>query len=148
MEPIFFKSPLLRYYTAYTWQYQSEHPLLIRIHSNKLFLIFLHPEHPAMSQNIQKLSYKLNTSSLSGKRKKGAVNLQANSHLLEIITDIDTYSIRAGVPGKLIETNDLIVECPELVKQPEGFLAIVMPPLSKIENILQTLTKVDSLPKP
>lgn len=145
MEPVFFKSPLLRYYTAFTTQFQSEPPLLIRMHSNKLFLLFLHPQHPAMQENIQTLTYKLNTDALSGKRKKGAVNLQATTHLLEIQTDSNTYIIRAGIPGKLIETNDLLSQNPNLVHEKEGFLAIVMPPLNKIENILQGLTKIDNI---
>jgi hypothetical protein len=139
MEPIFFKSPLLRYYKPYTYQHQSEFPSLVRMHSNKLFLLFLHPDHPAMQETILELAYKHNTDALSGKRKKGAITMQSNTNLLDIKTENNTYTIRASVPGKLIETNDLLVKNPELIKQKEGFIAIIMPPLGKIEGILKTL---------
>ena len=142
METLFFKNPLLRYYTAYTYQHQAESPLLIRMHSNKLFLLFLHPDHPAMKQKILNISYKFSTDSLSGKRKKGAVTLQANTNLIEIKTESETYVVKSGIPGKLIEINDILLNSPEFIKNEEGFIAIVMPPLNKIDNILKTLTKL------
>ena len=145
MDPLFYKSPLLRYYTAYTYQFQNEVPLLVRMHSNKLFLLFLHPSHPAMNQHIQKVEYKHSNDSLSGKRKRGAINLQFNTHLLEIKTESDNFLIRAGVPGKLIEVNELFDDNPNLIKSQEGFLAIVMPPLNKIDSILGTLNRIDKI---
>lgn len=143
METLFYKNPLLRYYTAYTFTYQSEFPTLVRMHSNKLFLVFLHPQHPAMQEKILSINYKFNTDALSGKRKKGAVNLQANSNILEICTESKNYMIRAGVPGKLIEVNELLISNPEMIKDPEGFLAIVMTPLSKVEPVIKSLQPLD-----
>lgn len=143
METLFYKNPLLRYYTAYTYTYQAEFPTLVRMHSNKLFLCFLHPQHPAMQEKILSINYKFNTDALSGKRKKGAINLQANSNILEICTETKSYMIRAGAPGKLIEVNELLVSNPELIKDPEGFLAIIMTPLSKVEAVIKSLQPLD-----
>lgn len=144
MDPWFFKSPLLRYYTAFTTQNEYEKMIVVRMHSNKIFLISLHPEHPAMKENIVSVSFKISVDGISGKKKKGAVYLQSNTRLLEICTENNTYIINAGIPGKLIETNEILATDPNYIKNKEGFLAILMPPLSKIDGILKSLKKVDN----
>lgn len=137
MEVAFYKSPLLRYYTAYTVKNQDPKQIIVRMHSNKLFLLFLHPEHPAMSKSINQVTFKFSTEALSGKHKKGAVNLQPTSNLLQIVAGDETFIVKAGISGKLIETNDALLTDPNILHNPEGFIAILMPPLNKIDTILK-----------
>lgn len=136
MEAAFYKSPLLRYYKAYTIKNQNPKELIVRMHSNKLFLLFLHPDHPAMSKDITEVSFKFNTNALSGKNKKGATNLQPTSNLLQIVAEGQTFVVKAGIFGKLIETNDVLCVKPNNLHLAEGFIAILMPPLNKVNTIL------------
>jgi hypothetical protein len=139
MEPAFYKSPLLRYYKLYTVRSQESKEIWVRMHSNKLFLIFLHPTHPAMRKNIKQVIFRASAESLSGKRKKGALNLQPSSPLLEIHTEDEIFQIRAGIFGKLIETNDYLLQFPNTLKDAEGFLVVLMPPLNKIDSMIKDL---------
>ena len=139
MDPAYYKSPLLRYYKLYTLKSHPQHDLYVRMHSNKLFLVFLHPSHPAMSQEIKEVSFKFSSDSISGKHKKGAVNLQPTSNLLEIKTVSETYTVKAGIFGKLIETNEHLVQHPNSLKDPESFLAVLMPSLSKVDALINDL---------
>lgn len=92
-----------------------------------------------MSQEITEITYKFSSDAISGKHKKGAVNLQATSNLLEIKTLSNTYTIKSGIFGKLIETNEYLVQNPNSLKDPESFLAILMPSLSKVDTLINDL---------
>ncbi|CAG9333925.1 unnamed protein product [Blepharisma stoltei] len=141
MEPSYFKSPLYRYYTPFTYKYQDDPPLLIRMHTNKLFLVFLSENHPIKNENVLEVKFIHNTDGLSGKRKRNAPLLQPATRLAVVRTENFTYVIRAGVEGKLIELNELLLTNPNLLKEPEGYLAIMMPPLQKISSIVKRLTE-------
>lgn len=141
MEPAFFKSPLLRYYSCYQFKHLDDPSLMIRMHSNKLFLVFLSNDHPIKHENILHVKFEQTTDGLSGKKKRGAPILQAISKIAEVITDKNKYIIRAGVEGKLIEMNEMLLTNPNLLKEPEGYLAILMPPLPKIKGIIERLSQ-------
>jgi len=135
MEPFFFKSPLTRYYTKYFFKYKEEPPLVVRMHTNKLFLTFLGEDHPA--RHATKFTYRIESQEQSGKRKKGAVKISANTVIADAeIEGLGTLPIRAGVSGKLIETNSLCDFSSE-----EAYIAVIMPALNKVQSVVETLTK-------
>ncbi|XP_064455962.1 protein Abitram-like [Ornithodoros turicata] len=124
----------------------------ILFHSNRIALVTLAPSHPILSQKkeVTKVDFQVNTklnrlsNYVYGKHKKGAQRLQRTSALCIIsCSDGSQYTIVSVVPGKLIEVNERLTECPELVvKKPwsSGYIAIVLPPMNMDVYLLETLT--------
>lgn len=135
-------SPLLRYYRNFTFSLKGEPALRIRVHSNKLCLVFLENNHPAITAEVLSVET-TRPSEVSGKKKRGATFVQPDTVIAHVRTHDLNYPIRAGVEGKLIEINEALADAPELIKEPEGYIAIIMPHLAKLEKALSKLTPVN-----
>jgi len=117
-----FLSPLQRYYSTKPSQNYPE--LLIRVHLNKLVVLFLNPEHWLAQAQIDKVEF-VGAVSISGKRKRGAENLHRDSVICLVTAEGKTVDLRAGVSGKLIETNEILLTRPGNLAHSEGYFAII-----------------------
>lgn len=128
-----------RFFTRY-YYFKGDVPYQVLYHSNRICLICLAPEHPALAQGISSVNFDIGNVDRSqnvvkGKGKKGGMILQAESTLALLTTaNGGTYKVPSCIRGKLVEVNTAIVEEPKLLEQlPEGagYFAILLP---KIEN--------------
>jgi len=128
-----------RFFTRY-YYFKGEVPYQVLYHSNRICLICLAPDHPALSQGISSVNFDIGNVDRSqnvvkGKGKKGGMILQAESTLALLTTESgETYKVPSCIRGKLVEVNTALVEEPKLLeKLPEGagYFAILLP---KIEN--------------
>lgn len=142
-----------RYFTPY-YKVNVQLPgddICIRIHSNRICMLSLAPSHVALASNreIEKVGFKVSDkldrslNKVSGKGKHGAQPLQANSNICTIsCTDGQAYVIKCCMIGKLIEVNEMLLENPQLLKQPPhkgGYLAIILPNIKLLESLKQSL---------
>ncbi|XP_016937631.3 protein Abitram [Drosophila suzukii] len=128
-----------RFFTRY-YYFKGEVPYQVLYHSNRICLICLAPDHPALNQGISSVNFDIGNVDRSqnvvkGKGKKGGMILQAESTLALLTTESgETYKVPSCIRGKLVEVNTSLVEEPKLLEQlPEGagYFAILLP---KIEN--------------
>ncbi|KAJ8977694.1 hypothetical protein NQ317_005427 [Molorchus minor] len=108
---------------------------LIRIHTNKLLLIALGGGNSIIQNGrpIIHINFVINNVDrsnviLKGKKKKGSKTVGAWDNFCE--GDDKVYNIRAGVPGSIIEINELIKSQPDLLRtDPKGlgFVAVFAP---------------------
>jgi len=128
-----------RFFTRY-YYFKGEVPYQVLYHSNRICLICLAPDHPALSQGISSVNFDIGNVDRSqnvvkGKGKKGGMILQAESTLALLTAESgETYKVPSCIRGKLVEVNTALVEEPKLLEQlPEGagYFAILLP---KIEN--------------
>lgn len=142
-----------RYFSTY-YKINVQRPeddMCIRIHSNRICMISIAPSHTIFQNGnkILKVDYKVSDkldrmlNKVSGKSKHGAQPLQANSNICTIsCSDGKTYTIKSCIIGKLIEVNEILLDDPELLKQPPhkgGYLAIVLPNLKLLDKMKDTL---------
>ncbi|RZF33002.1 hypothetical protein LSTR_LSTR006256 [Laodelphax striatellus] len=142
-----------RYYTKrYVLDNGHKHgDYCILFHSNRICVITLAPSHPIRryGKTVENLDFQISTSvdrldnRVSGKSKRGAQKLDVNSALcFAKCSDGEVYKICAGVPGKLVEINENLLENPNLlVEHPEtrGFVAIVLPSIPTSERFKDEL---------
>ncbi|XP_066940311.1 protein Abitram-like isoform X2 [Macrobrachium rosenbergii] len=80
---------------------------------------------------------------VSGKGKRGAQMIGPRSPVCKVIcADGTSYTILAGVNGKLIEVNERLDTNPQLLSESpkeDGYLAIVLPPLRNGNVLLNRL---------
>ncbi|KAH8344273.1 hypothetical protein KR084_009286 [Drosophila pseudotakahashii] len=128
-----------RFFTRY-YYFKGDVPYQVLYHSNRICLICLAPDHPALSQGISSVNFDIGNVDRSqnvvkGKGKKGGMILQAESTLVLLTTESgETYKVPSCIRGKLVEVNTALVAEPKLLEQlPEGagYFAILLP---KIEN--------------
>ncbi|XP_039491204.1 protein Abitram [Drosophila santomea] len=128
-----------RFFTRY-YYFKGDVPYQVLYHSNRICLICLAPEHPALGQGISSVNFDIGNVDRSqnvvkGKGKKGGMILQAESTLALVTTaNGESYKVPSCIRGKLVEVNTALVEEPKLLEQlPEGagYFAILLP---KIEN--------------
>jgi len=128
-----------RFFTRF-YYFKGEVPYQVLYHSNRICLICLAPDHPALGQGISSVNFDIGNVDRSqnvvkGKGKKGGMILQAESTLALLTTESgETYKVPSCIRGKLVEVNTALVEEPKLLEQlPEGagYFAILLP---KIEN--------------
>lgn len=119
---------------------------VILSHSNGICLVGLAENHIAIKKGIKSMTYDVGNfdrskNKVTGKGKKGAMNLQPNSCLAIVTCDDDsTYRISSTIQGKLIETNDYLPENPKLMaKLGDGYVAVILPKLQKGKDQLATL---------
>jgi len=142
-----------RYFTPY-YKVNVQSPgddICIQIHSNRICMLSLAPSHVILQNNkeIKKVDFRISDkvdrslNKVSGKGKHGAQPLQANSNICTISCfDGQTYVIKCCVIGKLVEINEMLLENPQLVKEPPhkgGYLAIILPNIKLLENLRQSL---------
>lgn len=142
-----------RYFTPY-YKINVQSPrddICIRIHSNRICMLSLAPSHVILTSNkeIKKVDFKISDkldrslNKVSGKGKHGAQPLQTNSNICTIsCTDGQVYVIKCCMIGKLIEVNEMLLENPQLLRQPPhkgGYLAIILPNIKLLESLKQSL---------
>lgn len=127
----------------------------ILFHSNRICLIGLDQKHCAVQKGIQSINFDIGNcdrskNQMSGKGKRGAMNLQPLS-TLAIVTcnDGSTYKIISTITGKLIEVNERLISNPQLLgRDGVGYVAVVLPKIDKCAEILsQLLVENDYLTK-
>lgn len=116
-----YPSPLERQFTRfYNPDGQYAH-----LHKNKsVALIGLSKCHPLLASEIEKVEFSKAacSSEALGKRKRGALRLQCNTHLCSVTTsDGKIHRINAQVNVDLVEVNLRLLQEPRLlVQDPEG----------------------------
>ncbi|XP_018572342.1 protein Simiate [Anoplophora glabripennis] len=132
--------------------------VLIRIHSNKLFLISLASGNDIIrcGKDITGTNFMIHNNDrseikLGGKRKKGAKVIEPHTILCQVKCEgmPKMFNIRAGVPGRIIEINEHVKKDPNLLrKDPKGYgyLAVVAPKghpsdYEKVMNNLKLLSE-------
>jgi len=137
-----FPSVIERYYTKYRYTDAKDgHDQLVMLHSNRICLITLAPNHPVIrdQKTISHLNFQVTSkinrldNSVRGKGKKGGQYLDANAVLTIIeCEDGSQYPVRSCVKGKLIEINDNVVKNPQMIVHhplSKGYVAIILPKL-------------------
>ncbi|XP_036322919.1 protein Abitram [Rhagoletis pomonella] len=139
-----------RFFTRYYYIKDGAEPAPYQVlfHSNRVCLICLAPEHPALKAGIKSLTFDIGNTDRSkntvkGKGKKGGMVLQHDSTLAILTTEQDkTYKIPSCVQSKLVEVNTKWVGEPkglETAAEGEGYVAIVLPKPEDCENIKRIL---------
>ncbi|XP_065156037.1 protein Abitram [Atheta coriaria] len=132
-----------RYYThKYCTKIQGIDEALrqrISFHSNRLCMLSLADNHPAMEKTITKVNFeisdKLNRlkNVVSGKGKKGAQKLEGKSIVCYVETnDGEKYPVYSCLKGKLLEINNFLIEKPDLIQThpvSNGYIALLLPDL-------------------
>lgn len=113
------------------------HDQYIYRHANGLCVIGLASTHVALGDKpqIKAVDFNVGKSSrsdmkVSGKRKKNAHFLEANSALCKVVSNDTFYIVRCCVKGSLLEVNERLIKEPELLNtsgSSEGYIAIMMP---------------------
>lgn len=122
----------------------EDHQILF--HSNRICLIGLAPSHIVFLKGIKSVNFDIGgvdrrQNHLSGKGKKGAMNLQPTT-ALAIVTckDDSQYKVVSCITGKLIEVNERLIDNPELLAQEgDGYVAICLPKIENVDVIKQNL---------
>lgn len=127
----------------------EDHQILI--HSNRICLVGLAPSHIAFVKGIKSVDFNIGNIDrrdihLSGKGKKGAMNLQPSSALAVVTCKDDTqYKIISCITGKLLEVNERLLDDPELLAtEGNGYAAICLPKIENADVIKQTLISEES----
>ncbi|XP_054735239.1 protein Abitram [Anastrepha obliqua] len=139
-----------RFYTRYYYIKESPDPAPYQVlfHSNRVCLICLAPEHPALKAGIKSFTFDIGNTDRSkntvkGKGKKGGMVLQHDSTLAILTTEQDkAYKIPSCVQSKLVEVNTAWVDEPKLLEsaaEGEGYVAIVLPKPEDCANIKRRL---------
>lgn len=119
---------------------------IILNHSNGICLVGLADTHVAVKKGIKSITYDVGNfdrskNKVSGKAKRGAMNLQPQSCLaIATCHDDTTYRIVSAVQGKLVEINERLLAHPELIGvEGGGYVAVVLPKLSQCKEQLDRL---------
>lgn len=137
----------IRYY--YIKKCSKMTPYQVLFHSNRICLICLAPEHPALKAGVKSVNFDIGQSNRSentvkGKGKKGGMILQADS-TLALITDFngEVYKVTACIRSKLIEVHAKLQDNPELLssklEEGAGYIAIVLPKIELCDEIKASL---------
>lgn len=133
-----------RFFTKYYYHQGNNldevHSVLF--HSNRICIINIDSSHVAIKKKITKINFDIGNcdrskNKVTGKGKKGAMNLQPTSTLAVITCeDGSTHKIVSCVTGKLVEVNERLLKNPELIgKEGEGYVAVVLPKIEKCAEI-------------
>ena len=133
-----YKSLEERYYTQYVHETEDGQDQVVLVHSNRICLVSLSPDHTVIKdqKKIKSLNFdvskRLNRldNKTKGKGKKGGQGVDERSILCHIECETgETYSVRSCVKGKLIGINQKIVQNPNLILDKtvgEAHLAIIL----------------------
>lgn len=103
-------------------------------------MLFINPDHWLAKATIDKVEFG-GAVNVTGKRKHGAENLEKDSVICQVTAEGRTVELKAGLSGKLIETNELLLTRPQLLTQSEGFIAIIQ---SSDKQLQQLVSEVAS----
>ncbi|GBN46789.1 Protein Simiate [Araneus ventricosus] len=118
----------------------AEYDECVLIHSNRLCLITIGPNHPILKENLDVISVKFESNrnvnrlsnKVSGKFKRGGQKLSERSVLCSVKCSGDReYSLYSCISGTLVEVNEKLLENPNLLKEKpwsEGYVGIILPP--------------------
>lgn len=143
-----YPSVLQRFFTKYYYLRENNMDELhtVLFHSNRICLIGLDASHVAIKKGIKSINYDIGNcdrskNQVSGKGKKGAMNLQPSSTLAIITCEDDTeYKVVSCITGKLIEVNERIVKNPKSIGTDGlGYVAVVLPKIDKCDEIKSEL---------
>lgn len=145
-----FPSVVDRFFTRYYFikKGADQTPYKVLFHSNRICLICLAPEHPALINGIASINFDIgqmdrSKNTVKGKGKKGGMILQADSTLALLTANTgEVYKVPSCVRSKLVEVNSAVSEYPEkLASLPEGegYFCIVLPKPEHCEEIKASL---------
>lgn len=143
-----YPSVVERYYTKHYYFRNDdidEAHLLLK-HSNGICLVGLADTHVAVKKGIKSISFDVGNfdrskNKVTGKGKKGAMNLQATSCLAIVTCNDDSkYRVNSTIQGKLVEVNEILATNPQLIgKHGDGYIAVVLPKLDKCKEQVDLL---------
>jgi len=146
---------LERYFTKRFMKEVDGGTYSILMHSNKMLVLTLAPSHPILTQNLtlSSVNYQVSDSlnrldsKVKGKKKRGGQFLSESSIICEInCENSQSFRVRAGIVGKLLEVNEELVESPEMLKDPSrGYIAIMGPRLHDLDEKMGNLLPTDPL---
>lgn len=139
-----------RFFTRYYYikKGADQAPYKVLFHSNRICLICLAPEHPALKDGIATINFDIgqmdrSKNTVKGKGKKGGMVLQADSTLaLLTATSGEVYKVPSCVRSKLVEVNSEVSKYPEklaALPEGEGYFCIVLPKPEHCEEIKASL---------
>lgn len=143
-----------RYFTKFYHRKESEtgenEDHIVLFHSNRLILVGLAKSHVAFSKGIESIDYNIGNSDrslnhVSGKRKRGGMNLQPTTTLANIkCKDGSEYKVVSCITGKLIEVNSRLENNLEnLSVVGTGYVAVVLCKPENCEKMKSTLITED-----
>lgn len=148
-----YKSYIDRYFTKY-YKMNMRYPgndHLILMHSNKIAVCALAPSHPVLDTSrykVTRIEYLQTVNDeMSGKHKHNAKNVNVNQPICKIHAQVlndsadsepeKSFVFYSCLNAKLIETNERLIEKPDLVQSKsttDGFIAIMMPKLDNLKD--------------
>ena len=147
-----FPTLLERYFTSHVL---SNHQV-VSVHSNGLCMLNVDPSAPMMQppHRITAVNYRSHDSknllanTVSGKKKIGAVFVLPRDMVCTLAVSDGSggeseVALFGCVRGSVIEVNQRLIEHPELLGTPEGYVAIIMPKLSEKRSIGEELLELD-----
>ncbi|XP_052804721.1 protein Abitram-like [Mya arenaria] len=147
-----------RYYTPkyYKNTKSEKEDVCILVHSNKICVVTLAEWHPVVAEKKEVVSvdYQFDhvnrlCNRVTGKGKKGAQNLHADSALCRVkCSDGSQYQVPCGLKCQLLETNGTLKNTPSvLTEKPntDGYLAVVLPKLKDFKEEMCKLLAKDSI---
>lgn len=147
-----YPSVVERYFTKYFYCRNDniEEAHVILHHSNRICLVGLDKTHVAVQKGIQSINFDIGGSDrsknqVSGKSKRGGINLQPTS-CIAIVTcnDGTEYKIVSAINAKLVEVNERLLSNPSFIgKDGDGYVAIVLPKIEKVADIIGGLLTED-----
>lgn len=130
----------------------QDHQILF--HSNRICLVSLSKNHVAFKKGIKSINYNIGNcdrsrNQVSGKGKRGAMNLQATSSIALVkCHDNSEYKVFSCCPGKLVEVNERLLQNIDLLKiEGEGYIAVVLPKPENCENIKKSMLSEEEYEK-
>lgn len=147
-----------RYYTRYYLKKKSSaenEDQLLLVHTNRIALIMLAPDHVAFKKKIVNINYNIGNVNRSqfqvkGKHKKGGMHLHASTTIAIVkCADDSEYKIQSCVNSKLLEVNEkLNDDLKNLEVEGFGYIAVVLIKAENIEKLKETLIcKADYSPE-
>lgn len=141
-----------RFFTKYYHHRDNEveemHSVLF--HSNRICMVGLDISHVAVKKGIKSINFDIGNcdrskNQVTGKGKKGAMNLQPLSTLAVVTCHDDSeYKVISCITGKLVEVNARLLTNPELIGEDGvGYIAVVLPKLEKCDDIKNLLMTQD-----
>ncbi|XP_003745288.1 protein Abitram [Galendromus occidentalis] len=124
--------------------------LMILIHSNRVAVVSLAPSHTIVRERLRvdRVDFRINESlnrlenKVSGKWKKGGQRVKKDSSLCYIHAENRIFTVRACVPGALVEVNARLCDEPSLLNSNPFDLAhigVVLPPFHLETELRNTM---------
>ena len=141
-------SVMERYFTTHV---MSNHQT-VHVHSNGLCVLSVDPSPPMLRPplKVTAINYRshdsknLTATAVSGKKKIGAVFILPRDMVCTIsVSDGSEITLYGCVRGSVIEVNPRLVEEPELLGTPEGYLAVILPKLQEKKSIGEMCLEFD-----